>query len=166
MSELIHQFGIDWRLLVAQAVNFGILFFVLWRFAYRPMLQVFSERRKKIQEGMLMREEAEQRLEETSREKEAILKKAEAESLFIVTKAETLGQEKGGRVISEAMKKSEELIHEGKKRAEEERKVMAEEFSKEASEMVRVAVAKVIEQAPETIDEALVEKALAELKRV
>ena len=165
MSELIHQFGIDWRLLVAQAVNFFILFFVLWRFAYRPVLAILAERRKKIEEGLNMREEAERKLGEAGHERDAIVKKAEQESLRLVNKGETLGKEKAEKVIEAAMKKEGELIQEGKMRAEEERRILAEAFSKEASGLVRAAVAKVAELSAEAIDERLVEKALAELKR-
>ena len=83
----------------------------------------------------------------------------------MVNKGETLGKEKAAHVIEAAMKKEEELIREGKMRAEEERRILAEAFSKEAAGLVRAAVAKVAELSPEAIDESLVEKALAEFKR-
>ena len=38
MSELLSKLGIDWRLLIAQLINFLILLFVLRRFAYKPIL--------------------------------------------------------------------------------------------------------------------------------
>ena len=164
MAELIHQFGIDWRLLIAQAVNFFILFFVLWRFAYRPVLAILAERRKKIEEGLNMSEEAERKLAEAGRNGKTIIKKAEQESLQLVNKGESLGKEKAEKVIGAAMEKEEELINEGKMRAEEERKIIAEAFSKEAVGLVRAAVAKVVELSPEAVDERLVEKALSELK--
>ena len=78
--------------------------------------------------------------------------------------AESLGKEKAEKVIGAAMEKEEELINEGKMRAEEERKIIAEAFSKEAVGLVRAAVAKVVELSPEAVDERLVEKALSELK--
>ncbi|MFY9461994.1 MAG: hypothetical protein WAP51_02215 [Candidatus Sungiibacteriota bacterium] len=164
MAELIHQFGIDWRLLVAQAVNFFILFFVLWRFAYRPVLAILAERRKKIEEGLNMREEAERKLAEAGRSGEAIVKKAGEVSLQLVNKGESLGKEKAIQVIEAAMKKEEELINEGKMRAEEERRILHEVFSKEAAQLVRMAAARVVERSPDAIDGQLVKEALAELK--
>ena len=165
MSELIHQFGIDWRLLVAQAVNFSILFFVLYRFAYRPILKILSERKEKIKEGLAMREEAERKLGEASSDRESILKKAENEALSVVAKAEVVSRDRGEKIVAEASGKGEEIIREGKRRAEEERKILHEEFSKDASELLRLAVAKVVESSPEAVDETLVNKALAELAR-
>ena len=135
MSELIHQFGIDWRLAVAQAVNFGVLFFVLWRFAYRPIFGMLETRRERIREGVLMREEAERKLKEADLEKATLLKKAENESLSLITRAESLGKKREADIVADAMKKSEEVILDGKRRAEEERRIAAEAFSKEAVEV-------------------------------
>lgn len=166
MSELIHQFGIDWRLLVAQVVNFFILFFVLYRFAYRPILSMLSERKRKIEEGMKMREAAIYKLREADKEREAIIKKTEQESLQLIAKAEKIGEEQAKKVIGQAMKKEEALIREGKIRAEEEKKTAAEEFSIQAAELVKAAVAKVVEISPEAVDEQLVKRAFEELRRV
>ena len=165
MSELIHQFGIDFRLLLAQAVNFSILFFVLYRFAYRPILKILSERKEKIKEGLYMREEAERWLSKVSGDREAILKKAANEALAVVAKAEVLGRDRGEKIVAEASGKGEEIIREGKRRAEEERKILHEEFSRDAAELLRLAVAKVVESSPEAVDKALADKALAELAK-
>ncbi len=165
MQELIHKFGIDWRLLLAQAVNFSILFFVLYRFAYHPILKILSERKEKIKEGLYMREEAERKLGEAASDREAILKKAENEAFTVVAKAEAVGRGRGEKIVAEASGKGEEIIREGKRRAEEERKILHEEFSKDASELLRLAVAKVVESSPEAVDNALLDKALAELAK-
>ena len=38
MNELFAAFGIDWKLLLAQGVNFGIVLVALWYFLYRPVM--------------------------------------------------------------------------------------------------------------------------------
>ncbi len=45
MAELIEKLGIDWRLLIAQIVNFSILAFILTKLLYRPLLKMLDERR-------------------------------------------------------------------------------------------------------------------------
>lgn len=152
--------------MLAQAVNFGILFFVFLKFAYRPILGMLETRREKIREGILMREEAEKKLKEADSEKGAIIKKAESESLGLIARAESLGKKKEAEILTEAVKKSEEVIRDGKRRVEEEKRIAAESFSKEAAELVRLAVAKVVERSPEKIDGELVDKALRELETV
>lgn len=72
MSELLHELGIDWKLLAAQIVNFAVLAFVLRRFAYRPLIRVLAERKERIVRGeeavrtaLTLREDAE-RMKETA----------------------------------------------------------------------------------------------------
>ena len=36
--QLISTFGVDWKLLIAQLINFFVLFFVLKRYAYGPIV--------------------------------------------------------------------------------------------------------------------------------
>lgn len=163
MDELVRQFGINEKLLFAHAVNFFILFFLLKRFVYRPVLHVFAERRRKIQEGLAMSEEAERRLNAAEQTRSKIVADAQKEAFAIVTRAETTGKEKEKALLQKAVKKSEEIIQTGEQRIEEERKIAAEEFSAEAIEIVRAASAAVIARSPETIDKELVKTALQEL---
>ena len=50
--DVFAKLGIDWKLLIAQAVNFGILFLVLRRFAYKPMLDFLENRSAQIDKGL------------------------------------------------------------------------------------------------------------------
>lgn len=165
MGELVRQFGIDWRLLLAQAINFGALFFILYRFAYRPVLGMLRERRKKIEEGITMREESERRLEAAQREREALLKKTEQESIAVIAKAEVQGKNRGEEIVQDARTKQQEIINEGKRRAEEEKRTLRELFSREAEELVKAAVAKIVERTPGAIDANLLKQAIAEAER-
>ena len=50
--ELLSKLGIDWKLLLAQVVNFGILLGVLTVFVYRPLLDLLDARRERIAKAM------------------------------------------------------------------------------------------------------------------
>src|SRR3990172_2671297 len=52
MQELFSKLGIDWRLLIAQIINFTVLLFVLYRFLYRPILSVLEKRRERIEKSL------------------------------------------------------------------------------------------------------------------
>ncbi len=165
MSEFVRQFGIDWKLLVAQAVNFGILFFLLERFAYRPILNVLAERRRRIEEGMRMRKDAEEKLAAASRERDFMIRQAEKESLALIARGEVRAKERAQELLADAAKKAEDALREGKRRAEEEKRIAADAFTKEAQELIRHAVARVILASPEKVDGALLARALKEAKR-
>ena len=42
MEQLFEAFGIDWKLLLAQAINFGVLFLVLSYLLYKPVLSTLE----------------------------------------------------------------------------------------------------------------------------
>jgi len=72
MSKL----GIEWRMLLAQLVNFSIVFFLLWRFAYRPIFAMFEARRQKIAEGLANAEKIKAELVHTEAERKRVLAQA------------------------------------------------------------------------------------------
>jgi F-type H+-transporting ATPase subunit b len=72
MSEL----GIDWRMLVTQLISFSIVFFVLWRFAYRPIFVMLQLRREKIAESLANAEKIKVELARTEAERKRILAQA------------------------------------------------------------------------------------------
>lgn len=50
--EALTKLGIDFRVLIAQIINFGVLFSVLVIILYRPILNALEARRKRIQESL------------------------------------------------------------------------------------------------------------------
>ena len=47
--ELFAKLGIDWRLLIAQLVNFVILFTALTFLLYKPLIAALDKRRAKVE---------------------------------------------------------------------------------------------------------------------
>lgn len=78
--EILHKFGIDWVLLVAQFINFGIIFFVLKKFLYKPVMDMLKARREEIQRGIHDAEKATLLLEEATGKEKKLLKNAQAET--------------------------------------------------------------------------------------
>ena len=76
MDTLLGTFHIDWRLLVAQIINFAIVFAVLYRFVVKPLQKVMLERTAKIEQGLKDAENARARL--TNAENDYTQKIAEA----------------------------------------------------------------------------------------
>jgi F-type H+-transporting ATPase subunit b len=72
MSEL----GIQWKILLAQTISFSVVFFVLWRFAYRPVFNLLEARRQKIAEGLTNAEKIKAELARTEAERKRVLAQA------------------------------------------------------------------------------------------
>jgi F-type H+-transporting ATPase subunit b len=167
VEDLIHQFGIDWKLLLAQVVNFFILFYVLKRFAYKPVIALLNERQRKIVEGIAASDESKKKLETAEVERMHILLKAEEESVGIVSRAEQKAEIQAKNMLDAASKKSEQVIASGQKKLEEERKKLADEVEQEAVMLIKKGLATTIgKMNPNERDEVLIKDALQALKTI
>lgn len=165
MSDLIHQLGIDWKLLLAQGVNFAILLFLLKKFAYAPILAMLERRRREIEKGVEFTKAAQAHLAQADALKEEKLKRATNEALAIVRNAENDAKLKREALIQEAARKGEALMLAAKETIAEEKAKMGEVMLASAEEFVELGIAKVLGKLPkEERDRELIRQALSELR--
>lgn len=166
MAELIGNFGIDAKLLAAQAVNFGVLLFILWKFAYRPILNMLRERREGIERGLAMTQDAERRMARIAELQQEKLREAEEKALAIVSRAEETAKRQSQLLIADAGKKGEQMIADAKHVIMEEKGKLREELSREARELVRDGIAAVLmKMPPEPRDRELIDAAISAMKQ-
>jgi F-type H+-transporting ATPase subunit b len=67
--DILHEFGVQPILLLAQIVNFAILFFLLRKFLYGPLLKILEQRRNTIKESLKNAEKIEKQLALTEEER-------------------------------------------------------------------------------------------------
>ncbi len=167
MSEFVTHFGIDWRLLLAQAVNFFLLLFVLKKFAYKPILAMLARRRHEIEKGFELRREAEDTLKRADELRAATLQQARTDALAMVNDAVEAGKKRQEEIVGEAIKKSEQIVHDAKRIIGQEKAIMGEEVERSAHELIRQGLGKVLGKMPhEERDRVLIQEALAELKTI
>ncbi len=87
--EVLENFGFEPILFIAQIVNFLIIFIVMKKFLYKPLLKVMEERKKKIEEGLKDAEESNRLLKETIDKEQEILKNAHIEAKKLLEEAKT-----------------------------------------------------------------------------
>ncbi|HOW60680.1 MAG TPA: F0F1 ATP synthase subunit B [Candidatus Moranbacteria bacterium] len=159
--ELLNNLGINAKLLIAQIVNFLILLFVLYKFAYGPVLKLLDERTKKIERGLKDAEDAQKKLSEISGKEKEILIKAKKQAQEIVAKAEEIAIKNKEEIIASAKEQSEKIIADSNRKIESERTLMFQEIKKQAAELVVAATEKIIDEKMNyEKDKNLIEKAL------
>ena len=164
MNDLLNQLGIDWHLLLSQVVNFAVLLIVLRVFAYKPLMKIMRDRREKIEEGLQKTEEATKRLQEVDELAKRKTRTAEEEAVAIIKKTETKAKELENKLLGEARKKESALIASAELAAKKKEEEGRERFGKEAAGLVKAAIAKTVELSPEAIDDALIERAIKEIR--
>jgi F-type H+-transporting ATPase subunit b len=146
MEEIIHAFGIDWRLIVIQMFNFMILGAALWYFLYTPVLKILSEREEKLKKGVLDADKAAQSLEDANREKTALLTTARKEAEGLVDEASRHAETKGSSIVKEAEERASRMIADAKMRAEEEMVLAQKASEAEIAKAAILAAEKILNQ--------------------
>ena len=131
MQQLFLAFGIDWRLLLIQGVNFAILLAALTYFLYRPVTKMIDDRSAKIAEGVRMADAAEGRLADAKAEGEELIGTAARDAEALVAAARTSADVKGGEIMKAAESRADALMKDAAARAEELKRQSMKESERE-----------------------------------
>jgi F-type H+-transporting ATPase subunit b len=144
MLETLSKVGFDWQVALANFVNFVIIFLVLKKFAFGPILKIINERQHKINQGLEEAEKARTNLlmsEETGKEYITNAKK-DANSIIIEAR------QKGDNIISELKNEAIELksniIKEGEQQVENKKNSLRKELEVETSEIIVNGIEKIL----------------------
>lgn len=132
LTAILEKIGFDWQVAFVNLVNFLIIFFLLNRFAFKPLKKVIDAREAEIAEGLRKSVESDAILKEAEKQKDEVLLKAEHEAHGIVSSAHAKGEKileeyeiKGARVFDEKVLKARDEIAHERLRAEDEVKEYA-----------------------------------------
>jgi len=138
--------GISLPTLVAQIVNFVILFGLMYLVAYKPIMRMLDERSQKIKESM---EQTEYIKEQAARAEEEVKKQLEAaskEGQEVIARAARMGEEVRQEADQKARQEAESLIARARMEIQRERDEAIEELRKEFADLTILAAEKVIDR--------------------
>lgn len=142
MDQLFSAFGIDWKLLLAQAVNFGVLFVALTWLLYKPVMKTLDERRAKVAQGVLDAEAAHEKLAAADTEAASVVKSASTEAEGIVASAREAANTEKSRIMKEAEARAAAVAADAEARAEETAARTVRESEKEIARLAILAAEK------------------------
>ncbi len=146
MDALFAAFGIDWHLLLVQAVNFGVLLLVLTYFLYKPILRIIDERREKVTEAVRTAEAAARTLDDAKKESDGLIGTAAREAESLIAAARTRADEKGNEIVKEAEMHAAGVLKDAEMRAEEAKRLALEESSQEIARVAMLAAEKIMRE--------------------
>ena len=145
MSAILTTFGIDWHLLLLQAINFGILLFGLWYFLYGPVMRMLEERRNKVAQGVVDAETAEQKLHAIEAERAATLAQAGKEADEIVSSAQSRGTVKEREMLAQAQAAAASVLKDAESQAKEAKARAVSESKEEVAKMIVLGMEKMLQ---------------------
>ena len=166
MDSLVKTFHIDFGLLLAQAINFLIVFLVLYYFALKPLFKVMQERSDKIAKSLKQAEEIEKRLSQADEEYEQKLAQAKREAKKILEQAQAKAEKNRQEAIAKTKAEIGEIINKEKEKIRAEKAQVLKEIKAEVSDLVVLALEKIIQRkinGPE--DKRLIKKIIQNINK-
>lgn len=144
MDALVGTFHIDWKLVVAQFVNFAIVFFVLYWFALRPLGKLMSERSAKIEKGLDDARKNAELAEQAKKSYDEELMRARHDAQALVKSMQADISKKREELVASAEKEVQQILKEGKGKLLEEKNSMVKQAENEIASLVLLATEKVL----------------------
>ena len=138
--------GINLPTLVAQIVNFVVLFGLLYLVAYKPIMRMLDERSRKIKESMEQTEFIKQQAEQAEEETKKRIEAAGKEGQELVARAARTGEEMRRQAQEHAKQDAESLIARARTEIQRERDEAIDELRKEFADLTIIAAEKVIDR--------------------
>lgn len=166
MDLFISTFHIDWKIIIAQTINFAIVLFIMYFLVIKPMRKLMDERSSTITKGLDDAKMNAELLSSTKAEYEKVLANARAEAHEIFQNAKKDTEAKRAEMLESAKLDVENLVANGKKALEGEKAKMIEEAKKEVVSLVVRATEKLLQDdANVSLDTKLIEKLSKEKKK-
>jgi F-type H+-transporting ATPase subunit b len=141
---IVDTFGIDWPMLIAQAINFLIVALVIWKFAFKNILSTIKEREQQISDSLKNADRIKLELEETEKQQQETLQEASLAAKKTISSAQEQAKALIESQKEDARKQAEEIISKAKLAMEQERERVLREAREEIASLVVLATSKVL----------------------
>src|SRR5881296_3056744 len=143
LRDTAETFGWNPWLFLSQVTSFVIVALLLRRFAYKPILAVLEERRRKIEEGQLNAEKIRKELAEAEKRYQEIVAKANADAQRMIDEARESSAHLAERKQQEAIAAAEQIVAKAKEAAALEHERQMQNLKRELGRLVVDTTAKV-----------------------
>lgn len=163
---IMEQLGIEPNLLLAQIVNFLIIFFVLSKLLYKPILGMLEKRKKEIAAGLELTEKMRQEEEKMNIRKEKLLDEARKEARNIVEAGKKEADAQAKEIIETAHGAAQGIITKGKEDVVAIRASMQKDVRRAAVDIAQAMTKTLLSQVLSAADQhKLIQKHIKELEK-
>jgi F-type H+-transporting ATPase subunit b len=146
MEGGLSSLGINISTLLAQIINFVVLFTLLYFVAYKPIMRMLDERSRKIKESMDQTEHIKEQAELAEKETVKHIQEASKEGQKIIQKAEQVGEELRQKAQQDAEKQSERILERAQVEIKQERDEAVSELKQQFANLTIMTAGKVIDK--------------------
>jgi F-type H+-transporting ATPase subunit b len=136
--------GIEWDVLLAQLINFGILFGLLFIVLYKPMRRMFDERSARIKASMEQAEGIKEQMAQTQEQVREQLEAARREGQAILARATQMGEQLKEEAKQEAKQEAAAIVVMARAEIERERDAAIAQLRNQFVDLAIAAAEKVV----------------------
>lgn len=144
ITALLDTFGVTWTKFFAQVILFVVVWWILNKYAFGPILDMLNERRRRIEEGQHNAEKIKKQLAEAELRYQEVLRKANDDATRLLEEARASSEAHTQKQIQQAIKDAEGIIAKAKDTITQERGKMVAEVKKEMVGLVVNTTAAVV----------------------
>ena len=143
VGDTAAAFGVDWPRFIAQCLSFGIVAFLLHRFAYKPILAVLEERKQRIAESLANAEKIKQDLAHAHAQAQELLAQAGQQGSQMIEEARAAAARVQAQETQKAIAAAQAIVDKARQATEAEHARMLVELRQEVGRLVVATTAKV-----------------------
>jgi F-type H+-transporting ATPase subunit b len=142
-ERIVTTFGVDWPQLIAQIISFCIVCFILYRFAYKPILQMLDERRRQIAQSLANTEKIKAELAQTEAHRKEMMIQANAEATRLIEEARAAASRLQEQEAQKAIAAAEQILAKAREAAAQDYAGMLADLKREVGRLVILTTGKV-----------------------
>lgn len=146
MQEILSNLGFDWQVALVNLLNFFIIFWILKRFAFKPINKILDERKEKIQAGINQAQKTETELLVAQQKADEEIKQARVQANQIILEATKNKESIIAQAQTEAQTEASKIIKKTHTALEQEKESLGKEMSQKTAELVALGVQKILEE--------------------
>jgi F-type H+-transporting ATPase subunit b len=136
VGETAKSFGVDWPHFIAQVISFGIVAFLLHRFAYKPVLDMLEQRRQRIAEGLANAEKIKTELARAEAQFQQVLSQANTQANKLIEEARAAAARVQEKETQKAIAAAEQIMTKAREAAAQDHARMLAELKREVGRLV------------------------------
>ena len=143
ITDILKQFGVEWPKFLAQVLIFLIVYLVLKKYAFGPVMAVLEERRKRIEEGEENLKKIKADLEAAEEKKNEVISDANERAERLISEARESAETVGEKTRVEAQAEANNIISKARETTELERSQMLSQLKGDFGRLVIDTASKV-----------------------
>lgn len=144
--ELFDTLGIDWGMLIAQLINYGVLLVALSVLLYKPILRMLDERRERISKSMEDSKRIQEQLRDIEKQRAASMKELDTKASALLADAKKQADASRAELVAAAQKEVEGMLERGRKQLEDEKRSMLGSLEKTVAKASVTLAGKILQR--------------------